>query len=152
MQDSLDIIIYCDHGHPEIKAAAASLKAHEADTVAIARRTFYFVRDTITFGFDLYQRSASETLQRGFGACWNKSLLLTALLRCNQIPAQLGDIPLQRSFIKPAIGFWHWLANNPFNHCLVQVYLNGHWIILDAVLDKWTYETFLCTIGCQLEH
>jgi len=76
MEDTLQQTFYCDHDHPDIQAVAARLKAGDKDPVTIAGRTFYFVRDKFPFGFDLYQRKASETLKRGYGVCWNKSLLL----------------------------------------------------------------------------
>ncbi|MBF0550715.1 MAG: transglutaminase domain-containing protein [Deltaproteobacteria bacterium] len=147
MEDALRQTFYCDHGHPDIQTVAADLKGDESDPVTIARRTFYFVRDRFPFGYDLYQTKASETLKRGYGVCWNKSLLLTALLRCNRIPARFGSIPLKRSFVRPAIGAWHWMANNPYHHCLVHAYLNQRWTILDTVLDKQTYESFFRPVG-----
>jgi transglutaminase-like putative cysteine protease len=147
MEDALQPTLYCDFGHPDIQAVAAALKADEDDPVAITCRTFTFVRDRFIFGYDLYRRKASETLHRGYGVCWNKSLLLVALLRCNGIPARFGSVPLKRSFVKPAIGAWHLLANNPYNHCIAYAYLNDHWIILDAVLDKKTYEALFLPLG-----
>ena len=147
MAEALHQTFYCDHDHPDIQALAATLQGTEADPVAVAQRTFSFVRDRFPFGFDLYQRKASESLKRGYGVCWNKSLLLVALLRCNQIPAEFGSIPLKHSFAKPAIGAWHHLANNPFNHCLVHAFLNKRWTILDAVLDRRTYEAFFLPVG-----
>jgi transglutaminase-like putative cysteine protease len=149
MEDALRETFYCDHAHPDIRAVAAGLRAGEEDPAAIAERAFYYVRDSFPFGFDLYQRKASETLKRGYGVCWNKSLLLVALLRCSQIPARFGSIPLKRIFVKPAVGAWHRLANNPFNHCLVHAYLNHRWTILDAVLDKRTYEAFFLPLAVE---
>jgi transglutaminase-like putative cysteine protease len=149
MEKSLEQTFYCNHGHPEIQAVAAGLKSGESDPAAIAKRTFYFVRDRFPFGFDLYQRKASEILKNGYGVCWNKSLLLTALLRCNGIPAQFGSIPLKRSFVRPAVGAWHRLANHPYHHCLVHAWLNDRWTILDAVLDPKTYETFFRPLGVK---
>jgi transglutaminase-like putative cysteine protease len=151
MRDALQSTIYCDCAHPDIQSIAVSLKEDEEDSVAIAMRTFYFVRDNISFGFDLFQRKASDTLKKRYGACWNKSLLLVALLRHNQIPAQLGSIPLKRSFIKPAIGYWHRLANNPYNHCRVHAYIKSSWTILDPVLDKVSYNTFFFPLGVKWE-
>ncbi len=151
MKDALKSSFYCDYQDPIIKEAAAILKSGDEDPVVVAHRSFYFVRDKLIFGFDLFKRKASETLRCGFGACWNKALLLTALLRCNQIPASFGSVPLKRTFIKPAIGAWHWLANNPYNHCLVHAYLNDRWIILDAVLDKITYVTLFRPAGVEWE-
>ncbi len=149
MENALRETFYCDHSHPDIQAAAAGLRAGRQSATAIAGRTFHYVRDRFPFGFDLYQRKASETLKTGYGVCWNKSLLLVALLRCNGIPAHFGSIPVRRSFVKPAIGAWHHLANNPFNHCLVHAYLNHRWTILDPVLDKKTYEAFFLSLGVE---
>lgn len=151
MKDALIPSFYCDYSHPHIKAVAADLKRGAENPVAVASRTFYFVRDKCLFGFDLFNRKSSETLQRGYGACWNKSLLLIALLRCNQIPARLGSIALKRTFIRPAIGAWHWLANSPYHHCLVHAYLNDRWTILDVPLDKGTYDTFFRPAGVSWE-
>lgn len=142
MEGALMQTTYCDHGHPTIVTLAGQLKDGCDESSAIAARTFAFVRDNIVFGFDLYRRKASETLRLGYGACWNKSLLLAGLLREQQIPALLGTIPMKRSFIAPAIGRWHRLGNNPFNHCIVYAHLHGRWTILDPVLDCRTYNTF----------
>lgn len=149
MQDTLQKTKYCNFDHPDIHKIANSLKAGDDDPVTIAARTFYFVRDNISFGFDLFQTSASDTLKRGYGACWNKSILLTALLRCNKINALFGSIPLKRNFIQPVIGWLYLLANTPYNHCLVNAYVNNSWTILDPVLDKKTYETFFLPRGVE---
>lgn len=147
MKDALRVTYYCDHGHPDIQEIAAELKSEDKNLLTIARRTFYFVRDGFPFGFDLYQRKASETLKRGYGACWNKSLLLVALLRCNQIPVHFGSIPLKRDFVQPAIGGWHRLANSPYNHCLVHAFLNNRWTLLDVPLDKKTFNALFLPLG-----
>ena len=149
MKDSLQSTYYCDCDHPDIQELAAILKSDGDDQISLAMRTFTYVRDNIIFGFDLFQVKASDTLKRKYGACWNKSLLLTALLRSNQINAQFGSIPLKRNFIKPAIGRWFWLANSPYNHCVVHAYINNRWTIIDAVLDKHTYETFYSPLGVE---
>ena len=149
VEDTLKKRNYCDLNHPLIKAVADRLRTDDGDPEAIALRTFYFVRDRILFGFDLYQRKASETLEKGYGACWNKSLLLTGLLRCNGIQARLGVIPVKRSFCKPAIGILHLMANHPYHHVFVYAFLNNRWTILDTVLDKTTYNTFFKPAGVQ---
>jgi hypothetical protein len=132
--------VYCDYTHPAICLTAQRLKGDHTDPVDITRRTVYFVRDHISFGFDLYQLKASEVLQKGYGACWNKSLLLIALLRCNKISAHLCSIAVKRTFCKPLIGALHLLANDPFNHCLVIADLNDRTTMLDTVLDANTFE------------
>lgn len=138
---------YCDYDHPDIRLTAQKLKGDQTNPIIITRQTVYFVRDHITYGFDLYQRKASEVLKRGYGVCWNKALLLTALLRSNGISSHFCSIPLKRTFCKPAIGVFYLLANTPFNHCLVSAHLNDRPTILDVVLDTNTFETFYQPIG-----
>lgn len=147
MRKSLQPTYYCDYDHPDIQELSSNLNEGGTDQTSIAIRIFNYVRDNVSFGFDFFQVKASETLKCRYGACWNKSLLLIALLRSNQINAELGSIPLNRSFIKPAIGNWYWLANTPYNHCVVRAYINNRWTILDAVLDKQTYEAFYAPLG-----
>ena len=149
MTDALGTTFYCDHDHPDVQAAAARLKAGGGDLASVARRTFTFVRDGLPFGFDLYRRKASETLKRGHGVCWNKNLLLVALLRCNGIPARFGSIPLRRTFVEPALGPLYRLANDPFHHCLTHVFLNDRWTVLDPTLDRRTYEAFFLPRGVE---
>ena len=144
-----DPTYYCDYDHPDIQKIAAILRSEGDDQVSITMQTFKYVRDKIAFGFDLFRTKASDTLKCKYGACWNKSLLLTALLRCNQIEAHFGSIPLKRTFIRPAIGSWHWLANSPYNHCVVHATINSRRIILDAVLDKQTYEAFYAPLNVE---
>lgn len=149
MQEHLRPTYYCDHHHSRIQTAAAELTSGNEDPMAIAMRTFYYVRDGIRYGFDRYRRRASETLSRGYGVCWNKSLLLVTLLRCNRIPARLASIPVKRSFCKPTLGRWHRLANHPFHHCVVQALVNNRWTLLDPVLDKPTFNAFFLPAGVK---
>lgn len=141
MKETLQETYYCDYNHPSIKALAEKLSEQADNPAEIAKATFYHVRDTIVTGYDLYKVKASDTLKKGYGICWGKSNLLIALLRCNQIEAQFGTIPVHRKFIKPLIGYYYLLANSPYNHCIVHALLNDRWTILDSVLDKITFES-----------
>ncbi len=78
-------------------------------------------------------------MKTGHGVCWNKSLLLMALLRCNGIPAYFGAIPVKRDFMAPVFGKMSRLINHPYHHCVTHAHLHGEWIVLDAVLDAGTY-------------
>lgn len=149
MEDALKETCFADTMHPDLRKVAEELRAGDGDPVRIAERTFSFVRDDIRFGFDLYRRKASDVLKRGHGVCWGKALLLTTLLRCNRIPARFGSIPVKNSFVAPAIGTWSVLANNPFNHCLTIAWLNDRWTMLDAALDRRTYEAFFAPAGVK---
>jgi len=143
MKETLKETYFCDYNHPTIKKLAEELSEQTSDSVELAKKTFYYVRDNIVTGYDLYKTKASVILKKGYGICWGKSTLLIALLRCNKIESQFGTIPVHRKFIEPLIGPLYHLANSPYNHCVVHAFLNDRWTILDPVLDKITYDTFL---------
>ncbi len=131
--------VYCDFGHPAIAGLAEDLAQRESDPAKITLAAFNYIRDNIRFGFDIARVKASETLAKGYGVCWNKSLLLTALLRSNKIPARMAYRPLNREFIRPAMGDACQTLTEQFNHCFTQVQLDGAWIAADATLDASTY-------------
>lgn len=140
---------YCDVAHPSILERAQAL-AYEAESACqVADNTFRWVRDQIPFGFDLVKVKASETLLKGYGACFNKSLLLVALLRANGIPARFCSVPVSRWFMKPFIGRQCLLINHPFHHCLAQVSLGGQWSFAEPTLDRDTYESLYRPLGVK---
>jgi transglutaminase-like putative cysteine protease len=138
-QVHLQKTVYCDFEHPAVSALAEELSNAASNPVTVAVATFNLVRDKIRFGFDLVRVKASETLAKGYGSCWNKSLLLVALLRKNKIPAQMAFYPVKREFMRPAMGELCQTLAEPFNHCFTQIELNGKWIAADATLDSSTY-------------
>ncbi len=142
MEKALERTRYCDHDHPDVRDLSRKFAEGADDPVDIVQRSFLYVRDRIPFGFDLYERTASETLATGHGACWNKSLLLMALLRGAGVPARFGSIPVKREFMAPVFGKMSRLINNPYNHCVALVRLHGKWVVLDAVLDAGAYDAF----------
>jgi transglutaminase-like putative cysteine protease len=140
MEDAyLQKSVYCDFEHPEVAALAQDLAKGEPNPTSLALTTFKHIRDRIRFGIDLVQVKASETLAKGYGVCWNKSLLLVALLRNNQIPARIAYQPVKREFMKPAMGDACQTLTETINHCFTQVHLNGAWVTADATLDALTY-------------
>lgn len=146
-QEALTETRYCDCGHPAIRRLANELAQGCGDRREVVVWLFYHVREQVPFGFDLYCRKASEVLEQGYGVCWNKALLLTALLRSLEIPAHFGSVPVRREFIAPVAGDLHQTLNEPFYHCLVKVQIEGQWIVLDPVLDQRTYDTFFEPLG-----
>ena len=87
---STDVI---DWHHPSVVAQAQVLRGDLTDVVAIARRSFEWVRDEIRHSSDhqliAVTCAASDVLREGSGFCYAKSHLLAALLRANGIPAGL---------------------------------------------------------------
>jgi transglutaminase-like putative cysteine protease len=131
--------VYCDFDHPAVSSLAKDLANGKPDPVRVTLASFKHIRDNIRFGFDLVRVKASETLTKGYGVCWNKSLLLVALLRSNKIPARMAYNPVKREFMRPAMGEACQTLVEPFNHCFTQVQLNGLWVTADATLDTATY-------------
>ena len=133
---------FCDYNHNAIRSTANDLFQPSKDPIELTKDIFMYVRDGIIFGGDHWQVKASETLQKGYGACWNKNLLLIALLRYYKIPSRLKANPMKNDFMKPAMGAAYLTVSNPFYHCFTEVYLDGRWIVIDPTLDKNTYHTF----------
>lgn len=148
-QEDLKATSYCDLDHPAIQARARNLAQQADDPYQLAQNTFRWVRDQIPFGFDFIKVKASDTLQKGYGACYNKSLLLAALLRANRIPARFCSVPVSRWFMKPYAGLQSALINNPFHHCLVQLKVDGQWSLAEPALDQKTYDALFSPLGVQ---
>ena len=72
--------IYCDHSHSAILELSRKFVQDSSDTIDLVEKIFLFVRDSIIFGGDQWQVKASETLAKGYGACFNKNLLMISLL------------------------------------------------------------------------
>ena len=138
---------YCDHDHPAIRERARILAREAPAADQVAAHTFRWVRDRLPFGLDLVKVKASETLQKGYGARYNKSLLLTTLLRAGGIPARFCSVPVSRWFMRPYIGRQCLLVSHPFHHCLVQVGLEGGWSWAEPALDRATYEALFRPLG-----
>ncbi len=138
---------YCDFNHPSIKELARKLGEKDTDRQKITEASFRYVRDNIRFGCDLVKVKASETLAKGYGACWNKALLVVALLRCNNIPARIGYNFVKREFMKPAFGEGYKTLHETEKHCFALACLNDQWIAVDATLDPRTYEKFYAPAG-----
>ncbi len=133
---------YCDHDHDSIVKLSRILRDRSENPITYVKRAFRYVREEIVFGGDLWQVKASETLRKGYGACYNKNLLLNALLHAGDISCRLGAYPMKRTFMRPAMGFAYLGVSEPFYHCFTQVTLDGNAFIVDPTLDRRTYDTF----------
>lgn len=73
---------FCDENSNVIRMAARNIASGcSSDEGEVARRAFYWVRDSIKYSLGLSADKASETLMKGSGSCTNKANLLVALLR-----------------------------------------------------------------------
>jgi transglutaminase-like putative cysteine protease len=148
-KDDIGSTSYCDSDHPAIQTKAQQLAGESDSSYQLALNTFQWVRDQIPFGFDFIKVKASETLAKGYGACFNKSLLMAALLRANQIPARFCSVPVSRWFMKPYAGLNCALINNPFHHCMVQLKIDGQWSFAEPTLDQKTYDAIFRPLGVK---
>jgi transglutaminase-like putative cysteine protease len=147
LEDMVKETYFCDFGHKEIRRVAEELRKSRDDHTELAKSIFGFVRDQIVFGFDPWQVRASDTLQKGYGMCSNKALLMVALLRYHRIPARLASLAIKREFLRPAWGPWCLLMPRTLNHVIAQVCLEGQWNSVDLTLDKATYERLYLPSG-----
>lgn len=138
----LNETVYCDYSHPAISKLKIEFAGDSKEPADLIEKIFLFVRDTIVFGGDHWQVKASETLLKGYGACYNKNVLMIALLRAANVQSKLMANPVHKTFTKPSVGFVHAFFSDPFYHCFTNVLIDGNWISLDPTLDRTTYETF----------
>lgn len=138
---------FCDHAHPTIMQRARAMARTASDATDLVRHVFLFVRDQIVFGGDHWRTTASCTLRKGYGACFNKNLLMISLLRALQIPATLMGNPLRNTFTRPCVGWASVFFSNPFYHCFTRVSVKGRWVDLDPTLDRGTYDVFYKPAG-----
>jgi transglutaminase-like putative cysteine protease len=131
--DSTDVVDWC---HPSVRTLAWMLASGIHDPVAIARRSFEWVRDEIRHSVDagdaVVTCAASEVLAQRTGVCYAKSHLLAALLRANGIPSGFCYQRLSIDGVGP-----------PFClHGLVAVHLKSHgWYRIDPRGDRPGIET-----------
>ena len=115
------------------------LKSDREKAVAL----FYFVRDSIKHnpyaeGSSPEDFKASVILQRGYGYCQHKALLLVALARAAGIPARPGyadvrDHLLSRKF-RDMIGG----DNLLIQHGYAELYIDGKWVHASPAYDLGT--------------
>ena len=115
--------------HPELIDLSNSIKKNiSKNDRDIANGMFEWVRDNIKYDvIDII--GALGTYKRGIGACVDKSSLLIALLRINNIPSRYL---LLRAFL---------ITKTPISvkyvdHCALEAHINSEWIILDPTFDS----------------
>lgn len=90
MQKFLQETKLVNFSHPDVKALASKLAKDTFTDKEIAHNCFVFVRDKIKHSGDFKDKittlKASDVLKHKTGWCYSKSILLTALLRVNNIP------------------------------------------------------------------
>jgi hypothetical protein len=140
LEDFLKPSELCDSDNPQVKSTAEKITKNALKPKDAAIEIFYFVRDKIPLAFVNPNKTASETLRIGKGSCFTKATLQLALLRSIGIPARFrilkfrGNDPDEWEGIVPNIAVS--MIPEQFPHYLVEVYIEGRWIMADATFDK----------------
>lgn len=133
-----------DISSPEVKAIAQKLFNPEAGEFDNFERIFYYVRDSIPFGFPPVwdEVKASETIRYGMGYCNTKSIVMQALCTLNQIPVRLRVGQIQTKIMKNVFPSWAFpFIDTTTTHMWIEAKLGGRWTPIDAyILD---YEFYL---------
>ena len=146
-QGYLEETIFCDYKNPAVRTLAEEVDAAGKTPAEVAKAAFLLVREKIIFGFDLWQVKASATVQKGYGMCSNKALVLVAVLRHHGIPARLAYVPMRRQGLDPAWGRMGFMMSRVLNHVIAEVCLDEKWIPVDLTLDQKTYERLFAPTG-----
>ena len=119
-----------------IRKKAQELTEGLADPVEKAKAIFYFVRDQIRYNpyAYLYPIQASSILERGYGYCVQKAVLLSALARASGIPARLGFTDIRNHQLDPD---WQKIFKSDVvvYHGFAELFLNEHWIKATPAFD-----------------
>ena len=122
-----------------IKTFAKEVCQNEADPLKKAIKLYYAVRDGIKY--DPYSMEdsrslmvASTVLQRKFGYCVAKAVVLIALARSQQIPARLGLADVRNHINSKRLRAL--METDVFvYHGFVELYLNGKWVKATPAFD-----------------
>lgn len=127
-----------DIDHPLVQQTVKKLVMGVENPHDKLERIFKFVRDEIVFGFppegDFVK--ASKTIERRYGQCNTKGILILALCRVVGIPAHLHfsqiSKQIQHGFFK---GLFYWLMPSEISHSWLEVEIDGEWHQVDSYIN-----------------
>lgn len=138
--DCVDATSVIDSDSDCIRALADELAADAADDANAVRAMFDYVRDEIVYHMapavtERQDWRASDTVQRGYGFCHQKAVVLAALVRARGIPSALGMETLLDHKIPPHLV--ELIGSQELSpHGYTLVFVNGRWQRVDASLDS----------------
>ncbi|TWI68921.1 transglutaminase superfamily protein [Desulfobotulus alkaliphilus] len=144
-EGDLGITAFIDAEHPEIQAF---IRRHEkkGDHKATAISLYTAVRDDIRYDpyrieFSVHGMKASTTLNRGYGYCVAKAVVLAAALRAAGIPARLGfaDVRnhLSTARLREVMG-----TDLFVYHGYVALFLTDRWIKVTPTFNRELCDRF----------
>lgn len=128
-----------DSDHESVRQVADKLTLGATGAADRVRALFEWVRDEIRYdmGPVLSRRSdwtASSTIDRGYGFCQQKAVLLAALLRAADVPSGIGVEVLFDHKIPPHFAEYMGGRHIPL-HGYTLAFVEGRWQRIDATLD-----------------
>ncbi len=138
LQQYLNAGEFMDFTHPSLKAIWQ--KALDDSPIETARRLFYFVRDEIRYNpvspmFMVEDYQAGTILERGYGYCVQKAIVLSALARGAGIPCRLCFADIVNHRTPPDLQ--KLMGTNLFTyHGYNEMYLNGRWLKATPAFDR----------------
>ncbi len=137
-------VILSDYTHSSIIRKSKELTEGKATRLEKLKAIFYFMRDSIKFGFPSTwdELKASEVLELGFSYCNTKANLFLALCKASNIPAKIHcaliDIDIMRGVFP---GFAFPFLPKAGAHSWIDVEIEGEWKSIDSYInDKAFYE------------
>lgn len=131
-------VIDCDSRPIKDKSYEITKEAQTDREKAVA--LFYFVRDKIKHdpyapGYSLEDYRASVTLNRGYGFCSHKGILLTALARAAGIPARPGFVDIRDHLLSPKFLKLIGGDNLLIYHGYAELFIDGKWLHASPAYD-----------------
>jgi hypothetical protein len=131
-----------DYDHPLVQEIAQHVTQGEKTVRGKLEKIFYYVRDSILFGFpkngDLVK--ASDTITLGMGQCNTKGTLFLALCKASGMPARIHfsliDKEIQRGLFS---GLSYKLMPRRLSHSWAEVKLGGTWRRIDSYINDEAY-------------
>jgi len=144
LAETLRPTFFMDYENPSIQEKAKELTKGipKNEDINKAIKLFYFVRDQIKYSVQNARESynkknwkSSLTLQRGFGFCIPKSILLASLARAVGIPSRLHYVDIINHMTSERLR--KDMGSNLFIfHGFVELFLNGKWVEANCAFDK----------------
>jgi len=144
LEDTLNPTFFMDYKHPLVQEKARELTESipKEDDISKAVKLFYFVRDQIRYtvknareSYNKKNWKSSLTLERGFGFCIPKSILLASLARAAGIPSRLHYVDIVNHMTSERLK--RNMGSNLFIfHGFVELFLNGRWVEANCAFDK----------------
>lgn len=131
MEEYLKPTFFIDSNNEKILKRAKTVIKNANTDKNRAVKLFYFVRDKIKYNpYSPFEKKedyiASVILQRGFGYCIQKALLLCALIRSVNIPCRLVFVDI-KNYQAPEI-LKKYFGNLFKYHGYCEIFLNNRWI------------------------